>query len=466
MTTTMISGGVPPPLRRRGRCSAASSAPWALLLAVAVVVWPATLGGVDAQPRTSGRFTAAELAGSYCAARTGVRCCRGREDQCTAPIRGDHLCYCDYWCDEHHHNDCCPDFERTCRGVEEAKCSHDGVDYPSGSTIKRNCNQCRCTKDGSWDCDRNACVVEQWLIDSINRDSRSLGWRAGSYSSMRGLTLSEGVRLLLGTRPPAQRVTEMRPIRLGQERLPDSYDARTSNPRVRPPRDQGLCGSDWAVAVADVVADRLSMDTNGSFASALSIQDLLDCGAPALGEADGCRGGRVEQAFWILKESGAFTEECYSYESGRTSRAGSCGKPSAVGCQRFKATPAYRISAQEQEIRKEILKYGPVVAVMKVRPDFFLYKEGIYRHSGIAEAEAAHDHTEQGLHAVRIIGWGTEDGRDFWLVANSWGHHWGESGLFRIARGTNESDIESFVLGTWSSARAQDSRRRRLRKKL
>lgn len=36
--------------------------------------------------------------------------------------------------------------------------------------------------------------------------------------------------------------------------------------------------------------------------------------------------------------------------------------------------------------------------------------------------------TKVGRHAVKIIGWGIEDKKPYWLVTNSWGKHWGENG--------------------------------------
>jgi len=83
------------------------------------------------------------------------------------------------------------------------------------------------------------------------------------------------------------------------------------------------------------------------------------------------------------------------------------------------------------------MRNGPVEAVMMVYEDLFFYSSGIYQHvSGF----------EQDLHAVKIIGWGSDNGVDFWTVANSWNMDFGEEGFFRILRGVNECGIENKIL--------------------
>ena len=54
-----------------------------------------------------------------------------------------------------------------------------------------------------------------------------------------------------------------------------------------------------------------------------------------------------------------------------------------------------------------------------------------------------------GGHAVRIIGWGVQNGTDYWLIANSWGKGWGDEkdrGVFQMIRGINNCNVEKDVL--------------------
>jgi hypothetical protein len=52
----------------------------------------------------------------------------------------------------------------------------------------------------------------------------------------------------------------------------------------------------------------------------------------------------------------------------------------------------------------------------------------------------------EGGHAIKILGWGIENGIKYWLCVNSWTRSWGENGLFKILRGNNECNIEQRVI--------------------
>lgn len=51
-----------------------------------------------------------------------------------------------------------------------------------------------------------------------------------------------------------------------------------------------------------------------------------------------------------------------------------------------------------------------------------------------------------GGHAIKIIGWGVEDGTPYWLVVNSWNESWGDNGTFKILRGSDECGIEDNIV--------------------
>ena len=104
-------------------------------------------------------------------------------------------------------------------------------------------------------------------------------------------------------------------------------------------------------------------------------------------------------------------------------------------------------------IRKEIYQNGPVEAAFTVYESFEQYVGGIY------QMDPSTCGKQLGGHAIRIVGWGSENGTKYWKVANSWNPHWGEGGCFRILRsdsgaGTNGPgcQIELDVWGTSPSA--------------
>lgn len=97
--------------------------------------------------------------------------------------------------------------------------------------------------------------------------------------------------------------------------------------------------------------------------------------------------------------------------------------------------------ARVEAIQREIMEHGSVFASFWVFDDWQQYKtwqNPIYHRSKTAKFG--------GGHAVRIIGWGTENGEDYWLIANSWGTGFREGGFFKMRRGINECNIEETVI--------------------
>ena len=57
----------------------------------------------------------------------------------------------------------------------------------------------------------------------------------------------------------------------------------------------------------------------------------------------------------------------------------------------------------------------PLAVAFTVYGDFPTYKSGVYTHQSGQML---------GGHAVEMVGYGTEDGKDYWLVKNSWNNEW------------------------------------------
>jgi C1A family cysteine protease len=87
-------------------------------------------------------------------------------------------------------------------------------------------------------------------------------------------------------------------------------------------------------------------------------------------------------------------------------------------------------------IMQSIYKYGSVVFTLNAKNLGQSYTGGIYSYSSCPTTLT---------HAVLAVGWGTQKGVNYWIIKNSWGSTWGESGYFRIVRGVNMCGIESMV---------------------
>ncbi|KAJ3648912.1 hypothetical protein Zmor_020681 [Zophobas morio] len=98
----------------------------------------------------------------------------------------------------------------------------------------------------------------------------------------------------------------------------------------------------------------------------------------------------------------------------------------------------YMVNKTPECIQKEILENGPVQVTMGLYEDFAFYKQGVYFYT-VGK--------RRGLHSVKIVGWGVENGIRYWLAANSWGCQWGNlNGFFKITRGVDECAIEQHVI--------------------
>jgi C1A family cysteine protease len=203
--------------------------------------------------------------------------------------------------------------------------------------------------------------------------------------------------------------------------VPSTYDWRnvSGNNFVTPVRDQGDCGSCWAFAVTAGLESKALITFNWPGTDQdLSEQIVLSCSG-----AGSCDGGSPGAASNFLKNTGTNLENCYHY----TAQNGNCNS----ACSNWRNS-TYKIDnwsyvssgspPTASALKNAIYTSGPLVAVFDVYTDFFSYHSGIYSYvSGEYE----------GGHAILIVGW--NDSESAFIVKNSWGTGWGESGYFRIA---------------------------------
>merc|ERR1711976_835145 len=102
----------------------------------------------------------------------------------------------------------------------------------------------------------------------------------------------------------------------------------------------------------------------------------------------------------------------------------------------------------EMAVRREILNHGPVVAPLFLVDDFLVYRGGLYQEMPTA-TQLSDARRQRIIHAVKIIGWGNMEGKNYWLIENSWGEDWGEHGYAKIVAGGEPEKREGIILETY-----------------
>lgn len=209
--------------------------------------------------------------------------------------------------------------------------------------------------------------------------------------------------------------------------VPASVDWRAKG-AVNPVRDQGQCGSCWAFATTSN-AESVWAISKGQLLD-LSEEFLVDCASGQGYFNMGCNGGQPDSAFKYMINNGQCLETYYEYTAGITKKAGNCQKcPMAPvhysGC--YDVTPKDQVA-----LMMAVAKQPVVIAIQADTRYFQSYSGGIL------------DSVECGTqldHAVAIVGYGQENGIDYWIVRNSWGETWGENGYARIKKTSSKNDI-------------------------
>jgi C1A family cysteine protease len=192
-----------------------------------------------------------------------------------------------------------------------------------------------------------------------------------------------------------------------------------------PPRNQNYCGGCWAFALTAMIEANRSIK-QGWTSPYLSVQQMLDCN----NNNYGCNGGDLLTGMNYALNNGNQNDSDYTYLGYSGNQCNfSKNKPlTRINGYQYcsNRTPNYKCSTS---IVYNLLKKGPLAVVVNGGSWAFQnYAGGIF-------TGACYNID----HAVNIVGYGVSGNTPYWLVRNSWGPYWGESGHIRVAVNANNN---------------------------
>ncbi|XP_060600456.1 procathepsin L-like [Ruditapes philippinarum] len=186
-------------------------------------------------------------------------------------------------------------------------------------------------------------------------------------------------------------------------------------------KDQGMCRSCYAFSATGALEGQ-QYKTIRQLVS-ISDKNIIDCSYNQGNK--GCDGGTFNNAFkYVMENGGLVAEKSYPY----LPRVDKCSFENKYVIANMTSCRSI-LPSSERDLLIAVALEGPVsVAIDASQKSFQSYRSGVYDDPTC---------TNKLNHAVLIVGYGTENGQDYWLVKNSWGAQWGENGYIRIARNKN-----------------------------
>jgi cathepsin X len=216
------------------------------------------------------------------------------------------------------------------------------------------------------------------------------------------------------------------------------------------------CGSCWAHGPTSSLSDRINIaawrDGKPLPQLTLSPQVIINCNA-----GGSCDGGDPSGVYSFGYKSGLTDDSCQQYTATNPANF-SCSaiqvcencypptdfyhNPNWDNCTALLPPMAQRTYWVSQygrvsgalKMKAEIFKNGPIGCGIDATSKFDAYSGGVY---------SEYQPFVSLNHEVAVVGWGVEDGTEYWIGRNSWGSYWGEQGFFRIKMYSENLGIET-----------------------
>lgn len=257
------------------------------------------------------------------------------------------------------------------------------------------------------------------MIETHNADAtQTYKMGANKFTHLTFDEFKDAVNLGGVKRPNLRRSGQVHTAPENMMALPSEIDWTTEG-AVTPVKDQGSCGSCWSFSTTGSLegAYYLKYGTLLSF----SEQQLVSCDTTDAG----CNGGWMDDAFtWVKNNGGITTEAQYPYTSGNGQN--SACKTSGYSVVSGSAPQSYTdVQAGSVSALMSAVAQQPVsIAIQANQIAFQSYSSGVLTGRCGTNLD----------HGVLVVGYGTENGVDYWKVKNSWSDSWGEDGFIKIER--------------------------------